>query len=84
MEPRCMRGKGEVCDADKVPGGNAVSMPLQRPEGTSQQPGVYRATDPLCSYDSRPRCSGPGSQASNSSCNEKATGNYQDLKIRCT
>jgi hypothetical protein len=41
VKPRYTRGKGEVGDADEVPGGDAVVMPLQSIERAPKQTGSY-------------------------------------------
>ena len=66
VEPRRVRGKGEVGDADEIPVRNAALVSFECPEGALQQPGIYRPTDPRRSSDGGPRSRRPSGQASNS------------------
>jgi L,D-transpeptidase catalytic domain len=83
VEPWRPRGKGKVCNPDNVPKGNAVSVLLQRLEGTPKQLRVERAAHGLGACHNGLRRDDPSGHACNGDADKGATGNYQDLKIQC-
>ena len=82
VESRCTRRKGEVRDADKVAGTDAVTMLLQSIERTTKQTGVDVSVVTSCSSESkhcprRSRCKDRERKVV-----KETAGKYQDIDLR--
>jgi hypothetical protein len=82
VKPRCARGKGEVGDADEIPGADAVPMLLQSIERTPQQTGIDLTADAVRSSESEPCSRSSRSEAGKSKIDERSAGKYQDFELR--
>ena len=81
MESRRARGEREVSNADKVPAGDAIAMPLQSIECTPQQTGIDLTMDTFRSSKREPG-SRPGSKGGNRKIKKKTPRKYQDIQLQ--